>query len=228
MVKRPRRKWHAQSANALACSAPTGSDLSAPLTLHDAFSDLPSIRSTTREFHKNEANTAPKETTDAPHRATKYTGLNSAGNPVKPLCSYQANARAGCKGDELHDHESFVLNEDDDERVKSLPLVPIDPKRARDGARVCWKDLPEDKKIKSGRPMVPDYARTYRRQDSCFGRLKWSDIVPTVVCRPEPHNRPIVHPDEARILSIRENARIQGFPDWFAFSGSIYARYRQV
>ena len=52
--------------------------------------------------------------------------------------------------------------------------------------------------------------------------------MPTVVCRPEPHNRPIIHPDEDRILSIRENARIQGFPDNYEFCGSVYTRYRQV
>ena len=37
------------------------------------------------------------------------------------------------------------------------------------------------------------------RPNACFGRLAWSDIVPTVVCRPEPHNRPIIHPDEVRL-----------------------------
>src|SRR6056297_3872360 len=77
-------------------------------------------------------------------------------------------------------------------------------------------------------PFLCSYARSYRRPNACFGRLAWNDIVPTVVCRPEPHNRPIIHPVEDRVLSIRENARIQGFPDSYVFTGNIYARYRQV
>ena len=94
--------------------------------------------------------------------------------------------------------------------------------------RGCWRDLPSDEETTSGKPMCPEYAKSYRRPNACFGRLDWSDIVPTVVCRPEPHNRPIIHPEQNRVLTIRENARIQGFPDWYRFSGSIYSRYRQV
>lgn len=168
-----------------------------------------------------------------------------------------------------------VLNEDDHERVSAVPKAAVKlhgcwrtrPRgpRARTRAapltaeaRERRRDLPDDGLTSSGKPLVPEYARSYRRPNACFGRLAWSDIVPTVVCRrdspsrlleralagpnlpppspalplsgtrPEPHNRPIIHPDEDRILSIRENARIQGFPDWYRFSGSIYSRYRQV
>ena len=188
-------------------NAPPADDdtLLRPLTLRDAFSDLPSITSTTRGFGANEPNRAPKQSTQAPHRATRYAGKTSSKEAVGPTCAYQEAARRGCAGDELHDHESFVLNEDDFDRVAALPLEPTDSKRKR----VCWEDLPTKGKTRSGKPLVPAYATSYRRKEACFGRLKWSDIVPTVVCRPEPHNRPIVHPDENRILSIRENARIQ-------------------
>jgi len=196
-----------------------------PLTLQDAFSDLPSIKPRQRDFGEGGANRAPKETSAAKHRAIKYAGKTSAGangaRPVGPTTDYQHTAREGCIDLELHDHESFVLNTDDQERVNGVPKC----KEKRHG---CWEDLDEAKSTSTGKPLVPAYAKSFRRRGACFGRLAWDDIVPTVVCRPEPHNRPIIHPDEDRILSIRENARIQGFPDWYSFCGPIYTRYRQV
>lgn len=38
----------------------------------------------------------------------------------------------------------------------------------------------------------------------------------------------IIHPHQNRLLTIREAARIQSFPDYFVFSGSISNRYQQV
>jgi DNA (cytosine-5)-methyltransferase 1 len=82
-----------------------------------------------------------------------------------------------------------------------------------------------------------------------FGRLWWDEIVPTVVTRAEPHNQVktiripfyiystkpvffwrlsvddllqiILHPSQARVLTIRENARLQGFPDYYRLFGPI-------
>ena len=36
------------------------------------------------------------------------------------------------------------------------------------------------------------------------------------------------HPVEARPFSVRENARIQSFPDEWEFFGSVSSQYRQV
>ena len=36
------------------------------------------------------------------------------------------------------------------------------------------------------------------------------------------------HPVEARPFSVRENARIQSFPDNWIFCGSVASQYRQV
>jgi hypothetical protein len=69
----------------------------------------------------------------------------------------------------------------------------------------------------------------------------YDEVQPTVVTRAEPHNLRIVHPTQDRVLSIRENARAQGFPDYWALvgmdsgknsgsnrSGSVSSRYAQI
>lgn len=48
-------------------------------------------------------------------------------------------------------------------------------------------------------------------------------IMPTVVGRAEPHNLRIGHPTQHRVLTIREMARCQGFPDYHVLCGAVPA-----
>ncbi|KAI1302397.1 DNA (cytosine-5)-methyltransferase 1 [Halotydeus destructor] len=63
-----------------------------------------------------------------------------------------------------------------------------------------------------------------------YGRLNWDGYFATTVTNPEPISKQgmIIHPEQDRILTIRECARSQGFPDSFRFSGSVNDRYRQI
>jgi DNA (cytosine-5)-methyltransferase 1 len=40
--------------------------------------------------------------------------------------------------------------------------------------------------------------------------------------------RPHIHPYEPRVITVREGARLQSFPDWYVFAGSITNQYRQI
>jgi DNA (cytosine-5)-methyltransferase 1 len=58
-------------------------------------------------------------------------------------------------------------------------------------------------------------------------RLSWSGLAPTVDTRfGDPWY--FLHPTDDRGLTVREAARIQGFPDSFIFDGPMRAQYRMV
>lgn len=87
-----------------------------------------------------------------------------------------------------------------------------------------WKDIPED------------IAKAYMK--SCWymeggrtgilRRLSMEEPSLTVLTSPQMKQTDRCHPFEVRPFTIRENARIQSFPDEWKFSGSISAKYRQV
>jgi DNA (cytosine-5)-methyltransferase 1 len=91
-------------------------------------------------------------------------------------------------------------------------------------AGVCWRDLPDD------------VAREYMKSTYFMGggrtgiarRLSWDEAGLTVLCTPAQKQTERCHPDELRPFSVRENARIQSFPDNWSFEGSISQQYKQI
>lgn len=61
-----------------------------------------------------------------------------------------------------------------------------------------------------------------------YRRLSFSEPSPTLVTSPVQKATMLCHPTEDRPLSVKEYARIQGFPDDWVFKGTISDKYLQI
>lgn len=61
-----------------------------------------------------------------------------------------------------------------------------------------------------------------------FRRLAWDLPAPTITGRANRKGSALCHPEAIRPLSVRECARLQGFPDDWVFSGAMNRQYVQV
>ncbi|WP_196490515.1 MULTISPECIES: DNA cytosine methyltransferase [Sphingomonadales] len=86
-----------------------------------------------------------------------------------------------------------------------------------------WRDIPRDL-LPAGmqRAKLSDHTKRY-------GRLSRNGLASTLLTKCDPHWGAYVHPTEHRTISVREAARLQGFPDAFQFAGNCLGKhYEQV
>lgn len=62
-----------------------------------------------------------------------------------------------------------------------------------------------------------------------YGRLSWDKPAPTVTreCS-SPGNGRYTHPEQDRLLSVREMSLLQGYPEDYVFIGNLSSKYRQI
>ncbi|XVF58899.1 hypothetical protein PTKIN_Ptkin07bG0103100 [Pterospermum kingtungense] len=127
----------------------------------------------------------------------------------------------------LTDHISKEMNELNLIRCQKIPKRP--------GAD--WHDLPDEKvKLCTGQLVdlipwcLPNTAKRHNQWKGLFGRLDWEGNFPTSITDPQPMGKVgmCFHPDQDRILTVRECARSQGFPDSYQFAGNIQHKHRQI
>ena len=110
----------------------------------------------------------------------------------------------------LYNHKAAALGKINLERIKYIP---------QGGS---WRDIPFD--------LLPAGLKRARRSDHTkrYGRLDPIGLCSTIMTKCDPHWGSFFHPTQDRILSVREAARIQSFPDKFRFLGSLTEQYEQV
>jgi DNA (cytosine-5)-methyltransferase 1 len=69
-----------------------------------------------------------------------------------------------------------------------------------------------------------------RRSDHTkrYGRLDPTGLSSTILTKCDPHWGSFFHYEEDRVITVREAARLQSFPDRFRFLGSLIQQYQQV
>ncbi|KAL2916224.1 hypothetical protein HK105_204315 [Polyrhizophydium stewartii] len=119
---------------------------------------------------------------------------------------FQRRIRAG--SDVVHNHVTRTFNPISVERVVRVAMAP--------GAD--HHSLPE--KLKPWCLSHPDSAaKRHGGWKGLFGRLDYDGHFMTTLTDMEPMGKQgtVIHPTQRRVLSVRECARAQGFPDWFVF-----------
>jgi len=107
---------------------------------------------------------------------------------------------SGCSGHLVTKNASYVI-----ERYRYIPQ----------GGN--WEDIPEK--------LMANYTDRTRCHTGIYRRLRQDQ--PSVVLGNYRKNM-LIHPWEDRGLSVREAARLQSFPDWYDFKGSIGFQQQQV
>ena len=87
-----------------------------------------------------------------------------------------------------------------------------------------WRDIPQD--------IAKDYMKSCWNmgggRTGILRRMSMDEPSLTVLTSPTQKQTERCHPTESRPFSIRENARIQSFPDDWHFCGSMGSQYKQV
>ncbi|KAK1606381.1 hypothetical protein QYE76_030054 [Lolium multiflorum] len=155
---------------------------------------------------------------------------NGASKPTiqygsEPVSWFQKKIRGDTPS--LSDHVAKEMNELNLIRCKHIPKRP----------GCDWHDLPDEKvKLSTGQTVelipwcLPNTARRHNQWKGLYGRLDWEGNFPTSVTDPQPMGKVgmCFHPDQDRIITVRECARSQGFPDGYCFAGNIQSKHRQI
>jgi DNA (cytosine-5)-methyltransferase 1 len=138
---------------------------------------------------------------------------NGGGNEImeyssNAITAYQAMLREG--SERITNHQCARLGKVNIDRLSHIP------------AGGSWRDIPHD--------LLPKGMQRARRSDHTkrYGRLDPSGLASTILTKCDPHWGAYIHPSQDRVLSVREAARLQSFPDRVRFFGSVTEQYEQV
>ncbi|KAK6625433.1 hypothetical protein RUM43_005731 [Polyplax serrata] len=211
------------------------------ITVRDALSDLPEI-----------PNGADRVVMNYNEDCKSHFQRMMRGVDVQPIlrdhiCKYMSplvEARIRhiptTKGSDWRDLPNISMTLSDGTTIKQLKYLHHDRKNGKSsqgllrGVCACASGRrcdPLDRQYNTLIPWcLPHTANRHNHWSGLYGRLEWDGFFSTTVTNPEPMGKQgrVLHPEQSRVVSVRECARSQGFPDTFQFFGPIIEKHRQV
>uniref|UniRef100_A0AAQ4Q520 DNA (cytosine-5)-methyltransferase n=1 Tax=Gasterosteus aculeatus aculeatus TaxID=481459 RepID=A0AAQ4Q520_GASAC len=211
------------------------------ITVRDTMSDLPEIRNGAAGLEIS-YNGEPQSWFQRQIRGTQYQPIlrDHICKDMSALVEGRMRHIPLAPGSDWRDLPNLEVRLKDGTMTKKLRYSHSDKKNGRSstgalrGVCTCSGGTPCDPADRQFGTLIPwclpHTGNRHNHWAGLYGRLEWDGFFSTTVTNPEPMGKQgrVLHPEQHRVVSVRECARSQGFPDTYRFFGNILDKHRQV
>uniref|UniRef100_A0A8C7XGV9 DNA (cytosine-5)-methyltransferase n=1 Tax=Oryzias sinensis TaxID=183150 RepID=A0A8C7XGV9_9TELE len=211
------------------------------ITVRDSMSDLPEIRNGASALEIS-YNGEPQSWFQRQIRGTQYQPIlrDHICKDMSALVEGRMRHIPLAPGSDWRDLPNIEVRLKDGTMTKKLRYTHTDKKNGRSstgalrGVCTCAGGKPCDPADRQFNTLIPwclpHTGNRHNHWAGLYGRLEWDGFFSTTVTNPEPMGKQgrVLHPEQHRVVSVRECARSQGFPDTYRFFGNILDKHRQV
>jgi len=210
------------------------------VTVRDTMSDLPLIKSGASKL-KLSYGSQPRSNFQRIIREESEVLRDHVTRKMNTMVEARFKLIPTVPGSDWRDLPNKVIELQDGKKTLKLCYGYDDPKhgksssgsnrgvcRCADGKSKCD---PQDRQQNTLIPWyLPHTANRHNNWAGVYGRVEWEGFFSTIITNPQPMGKQgrVIHPDQDRLVSVREFARSQGFPDTYRFHGTILDKHRQI
>ncbi|XP_075758636.1 DNA (cytosine-5)-methyltransferase 1 isoform X2 [Pelodiscus sinensis] len=211
------------------------------ITVRDTMSDLPEIRNGAAALEIS-YNGEPQSWFQRQIRGSQYQPIlrDHICKDMSALVAARMRHVPLAPGSDWRDLPNIEVRLSDGTTTRKLRYTHHEKKNGRSstgalrGVCSCAEGKPCDPADRQFNTLIPwclpHTGNRHNHWAGLYGRLEWDGFFSTTVTNPEPMGKQgrVLHPEQHRVVSVRECARSQGFPDTYRLFGNVLDKHRQV
>uniref|UniRef100_A0A8C3KF53 DNA (cytosine-5)-methyltransferase n=1 Tax=Calidris pygmaea TaxID=425635 RepID=A0A8C3KF53_9CHAR len=211
------------------------------ITVRDTMSDLPEVRNGASALEIS-YNGEPQSWFQRQIRGSQYQPIlrDHICKDMSALVAARMRHIPLAPGSDWRDLPNIEVRLSDGTTTRKLRYTHHEKKNGRSssgalrGVCSCAEGKPCDPADRQFNTLIPwclpHTGNRHNHWAGLYGRLEWDGFFSTTVTNPEPMGKQgrVLHPEQHRVVSVRECARSQGFPDTYRLFGNILDKHRQV